>query len=304
MRTDSHAAEAQPALASEGAAPALAHASETPKSEPPNENPPAAPGALDQAVNLLSTHTSVINSLALRLIALEGHADALASRAARTFSAQPWRGALPAVAPATTFAPASSIRLLATDAVDGNTSLEELCLLMCLLKQTRAESIFEFGTFDGRTALNLAANCAPAGKIFTLDLPAAQARSTSLPLDQRDSLYIDKPSSGMRYRETAFRHKITQLHGDSASFDFSPYFKAIDFVFIDASHAYEYVLNDSCVALRLLREDEGIIAWHDYAPWWGGVVRALDELFTTEPRLAGLRHIEGTALAYAVVGQR
>lgn len=149
--------------------------------------------------------------------------------------------------------------------------------------------------------MNLAANCAQGGKVFTLDLPREQAAATLLPLDVRDKVYIDKPAPGLRYRGTSFEASIVQLHGDSAAFDFSDFYGAMDFVFIDASHKYEYVMNDSRIALRLLRDGRGVIAWHDYTGWWDGVVRALEELHATEPRLAGMRHIEGTDLVYARV---
>lgn len=256
--------------------------------------------SLAALANVITAHTSGMNALALRLIALEDRAANLAAAAARAVApAAAWRGALPSVKPLAIFGAAPPIRLLETQGVDGNVNLEELCLLLCLLKRTPAEMIFEFGTFDGRTTLNLAANCTKKGRVITLDLPGDQAASTKFALAQGDAPYIAKPASGARYRRTPFESRVTQLFGDSAKFDFSLYAGRIDFAFIDASHAYEYVMNDSRAALRFLRGGKGVIAWHDYTPWWGGVVRALDELFATEPKFAGLRHIEGTALAYA-----
>lgn len=77
--------------------------------------------------------------------------------------------------------------------------------------------------------------------------------------------------------------------------------RAFDFVFVDASHESEDVHSDSLRALKLLREGRGTFAWHDYLPCWKGVMDALDELYMTEPKMKGLRHIEGTGLVYAQV---
>jgi predicted O-methyltransferase YrrM len=297
--TGQDSAATRPALASP-----IAESAAPPRSTVAGNHlhPQKAPGhCLATIPHVLTAHTSAINGLALRLIALEERAEKLATAAARAEAPSPsWRGALPSVPPSSIFATAQSIQVLAPQGVDGNTSLDELCLLMCLLKRTLAETIFEFGTFDGRTTLNLAANGAKNGRVISLDLPREQASATALPLAQGDTPYIEKADSGARYRGTPFEGRITQLFGDSAKFDLSPYAGTVDFVFIDASHAYEYVMNDSRAALRLLRGGKGAIAWHDYTPYWSGVVRALDELFATEARFAGLRHIEGTVLAYAL----
>ena len=61
-------------------------------------------------------------------------------------------------------------------------------------------------------------------------------------------------------------------------FDFSPFYGKMDLVFVDASHAYEAVLNDSLQAFKLI-SDTGIIVWDDYDPIHGlGVMRALAEI--------------------------
>ena len=86
--------------------------------------------------------------------------------------------------------------------------------------------------------------------------------------------------------------RITQLHGDSATFDWSPYAGRAGLVFVDGSHAYDYVRKDSETALRLAAPG-GLVLWHDYGRW-EGVSRALDEL--EAQRRLGLRQIAGTSL--------
>lgn len=185
---------------------------------------------------------------------------------------------------------------------DGNVTLLELLAIVRLVRAHGPRRLMELGTFDGRTTLNLAANSPEGAEVFTLDLPQAGLGSAQLPLAAGDRAYIRKDVSGARYQGTDCAGKIVQLFGDSATFDFSPYFQAVDFVFIDASHAYEYVLSDSRVALKLLRQGGGtkVILWHDYGEW-EGVTRALDELAGKDAGFRGLRRIAGTSLACLVV---
>ena len=70
----------------------------------------------------------------------------------------------------------------------------------------------------------------------------------------------------------------------------------MDFVFVDGSHAYEYVLKDSESALKMIKPG-GVILFHDYNTSWPGVTKALNELFTSNPRFKNLRHISQTSLA-------
>ena len=185
----------------------------------------------------------------------------------------------------------------AVRSVDGNVTAEELVALCQLVAHHRPQALFEIGTFDGRTTLNLAAN-APAGAcVHTLDLPASEP--TALALAPGERQFVDKPRSGARFAQSDLAGRIVQLYGDSATFDFAPY--AADFVFVDGSHAYDYVLSDSRRALALLPGGRGVVVWHDYG-CWDGVTRALDELQAGEPAFAGLRRVAGTTLAVLVAG--
>ena len=182
---------------------------------------------------------------------------------------------------------------------NGNVNLYELLAMVLLVRGRQPKALFEIGTFDGRTTLNLAANSSREAHIHTLDLPSSGLDQTRFNVEELDRKLIDKPVSGSRFLGRPEQSKITQLYGDSARFDFSPYFNQMDLVFVDASHAYEYVLNDSRIALKLLRQGKGTILWHDYdrPEWWPGVMKALDELYTGSPGFSGLRQIEGTSLA-------
>jgi SAM-dependent methyltransferase len=210
---------------------------------------------------------------------------------------------VPAFAAAELVSKGVPIRVLEPNVVDGNVSLFELFIIANLIQTLRPTRLLEIGTFDGRTTLNLAANSPPGAVVFTLDLPKDSLNSTLLPLAPFDAKYIGNQATGCRFAGAEYQNHIVQLWGDSAAFDFSPFVGTMDFVFIDGAHSYQYVLQDSRTALRLLRNGRGVILWHDYdTPWWTGVTQALNELFLRGGAFGGLRRIEGTALAYMAVG--
>ena len=114
---------------------------------------------------------------------------------------------------------------------------------------------------------------------------------------------VDKPLCGSRFQGTEAAGRITQLLGDSATFDFTDYQNRMDMVFLDGSHAYRYVLNDTHAARRLLREGRGIIVWHDYSDGpaaFDGVAQALHELREADPFYSHMRRIKGTSLVVLI----
>ncbi|HBF33106.1 TPA: hypothetical protein DDW35_00950 [Candidatus Sumerlaeota bacterium] len=180
---------------------------------------------------------------------------------------------------------------------DGNVSLLELIIIASLAKQCSPCNVLEIGTFDGRTTANLALNTASDAKVYTLDLPPEGLDSAGLPLEADDRKYVLKSASGERFSRLPEGSKVKQLYGDSATFDFVPFEGKMDFIFIDGSHSYEYVLRDTRTALRLLPPSGGVILWHDYdTQSWPGLTTGLNELFQSEPLLRGIKHITSTSL--------
>jgi predicted O-methyltransferase YrrM len=177
----------------------------------------------------------------------------------------------------------------------GHTTEFELKVISNIVKAFQPKTIFEIGTFEGRTTLNMALNSGPETKIITLDLPESDFEEAKFKVEEGEVMYIKKKRSGERFLGHPLRSKIVQVFGDSATFDFTPYSNEIDLVFIDGSHAYEYVVNDTIKALELVRPG-GIILWHDYTNW-EGVRRALNEFVQKDDRMKGLKHIGGTSIA-------
>jgi predicted O-methyltransferase YrrM len=164
-------------------------------------------------------------------------------------------------------------------------------ILAALSQALDCKTIFEIGTYHGETAWLLAHNC-PAARIFTLDLPALQDAET-VKLELTDPEYFIAWERGRRFRGTPEATRITQLFGDSATFDFSPYYGGIDLVYIDASHSYSYVRSDTEAALRLL-SPQGTIVWDDYT-YYPGIYAYLNQL---SPQLDNpILHVRGTRFA-------
>lgn len=157
-----------------------------------------------------------------------------------------------------------------------------------LAARMRCTAVFEIGTYSGRTTYNLA--CNTLGIVYTLDL-SPTTRDTLLPVEKADHAFMGIEDSQRYWIGKPQADRIVQLRGDSADFDFTPYYKRMDLVFVDGSHAYHYVRKDSESALAMVR-DSGAIVWHDYAPCWPGVVRALNELASR----VSLVNLKGTSL--------
>lgn len=190
----------------------------------------------------------------------------------------------------------SAITLVETDQRDGNITLFELGVICSAVKSLeRCKLIIEIGTFDGRTTLNIAVNSPPDAKIITLDLPANE--ETKYELAPYEQQYVEKKISGERFVNAdkelkTFAKKIEQVYGDSATYDWSEFYGKADLVFVDGSHAYDYVVSDTETALKLIRPG-GTILWHDYGEW-DGVTKALNEF--DEKFSLGLKHIKFSTL--------
>jgi len=141
----------------------------------------------------------------------------------------------------------------------GNQSVDGLARLVALARAIDARRVFEIGTYNGLTALTLAANL-PNATIDTLDLPPGKE-----PLLRISESDLDNVSCfpARRYEGRDEAAQITQHLGDSATFDFGPFARAFDLVYVDGAHSWEYVENDSRAAFEMVKPD-GVIVWDDY----------------------------------------
>lgn len=120
--------------------------------------------------------------------------------------------------------------------------LNDLLFLCNLAKGRKARRILEVGTYRARTTHALSLNC-PEAIVVSYDIQI-----------------LDSP----------YRQKLLQT--DSVSLRCAPFATSaaalrqeprFDFIFVDGSHYFKDVIEDSRLALELVAEN-GIIVWHDY----------------------------------------
>lgn len=177
-----------------------------------------------------------------------------------------------------------------------NVSEFELLSICALLKDNMVSTVFEIGTFDGRSTRAMAMNLLPSGKIFTLNLPP-ETNESILNTSDVDVALASKVTSGERFLNTIEADCIKQLWGDSATFNFEPYYGKMDMVFIDGAHSKEYAASDTKSALRMIKKTGGIIVWHDAHLY--GVVQFLKTWIKTNQY--PVYFIKGTSVAVLYV---
>ncbi len=180
----------------------------------------------------------------------------------------------------------------------GGLTLEELAIVIGIAKNFNVSKIFEIGSFRGRTAINLLHNN-PYCNLTTLDLPDDPESLNNLKYslhknDLKIAQAIDRGVLIKNYPE--YQSRVKSLLGDSATFNFDKEYANYDLVFIDGSHRYENVLKDSENAVKLLKNDNGIILWHDYSKHSPGVIKAVREF--KKNNNFDIFHIKRTKLAF------
>ncbi len=141
----------------------------------------------------------------------------------------------------------------------GNQNLVGLNYLVSAAKTLDACTIFEIGTYTGLTALTLARNI-PGATVRTLDLPPGTNPALAI-------LDVDVPHIAggfMRaYEGQPEQERIIQHLGDSATFEFAPFYGTCQLVYVDGAHSHEYVEHDTRDALKMVA-DPGVVIWDDY----------------------------------------
>lgn len=185
-------------------------------------------------------------------------------------------------------------RFIITDgsltSADGSLGIQDQVALMSLVCDREPNVVLEIGTYNGATTRLIARNL-PRAKIHTLDLPpdisSEELHQSILPKD--DFHLIGNRRVGEAIVSDPAITNVTQHYGDSATWDFSPV-QGFDFVFIDGSHTYEYVRNDTIRSAEAAA-GRATFVWHDFDYSHYDVVNYLTEMAN-----AGLpvRHIAST----------
>jgi predicted O-methyltransferase YrrM len=163
-----------------------------------------------------------------------------------------------------------------------NVKLHEQIYLWAAVQGLKPKQLFEFGTFDGGSTRCFAEAAPDDAVITTIDLPVEL-------FDKQDPEAFDGTRVGEQYKSSPAAHKIKQIRADASTYDFTSLAGTMDFIFVDAAHDYPHGLSDSRAALKLVNPSTGVIIWHDFEPYWHGLVHAILEATAGQPlcRLAG-----------------
>ncbi len=161
--------------------------------------------------------------------------------------------------------------------VDGGMPWVDLFALLTIVHDRRPQTLLEIGTYFGYTTRSLARHF-PETTIHTVDLPESFDLSQDAASIPKDDLHlIEKRRVGAAFRTDPSLRNIVQHFGDSATWDFQKA-KGATLFFIDGSHTYEYVRNDTEKCLALCNDVQATILWHDCDKGHPGVLRYLAEL--------------------------
>ena len=136
------------------------------------------------------------------------------------------------------------------------THIDDLRGLIGIARSVGAKRVFEIGTFNGATAVQLHR----AGfHVESLDLPPGQEGTF---YDLNDE-WIALPNSKNGFYAKNPPHPITLHYCDSMYFYPGALAATFDLVFVDGYHSADYVASDSRLAMKLLRPG-GTIVWDDF----------------------------------------
>jgi hypothetical protein len=175
-------------------------------------------------------------------------------------------------------------------------TIYELNCLLFAQSAIRAKKVLEIGTYDGNTALNLAANLPDDGEVVTIDLGVQEEPGLALKVEDRLQNVVDQQIVGRQFKDTPESSRILQVLGDSAKLNWSSLGGPFDLAFIDGCHAYDYVKSDTDNVLSVMRPG-GVVLWHDYSAL-PSVARAVDEY---RNRFEPFGVLQGTRLAVGFV---
>ncbi len=135
--------------------------------------------------------------------------------------------------------------------LDGGSLPTDMMLLAGLAEGIEDCSYFEIGTWRGESVANVASR---AESCYTLCLTDEEMRSMGM---------HENTIASHRYFSKDLKN-VTQLRGDSRSFDFATLNQKFDLIFIDGDHHYDFILSDTRNVFKHLVHDKSIVVWHDY----------------------------------------
>lgn len=143
-------------------------------------------------------------------------------------------------------------------------STQELNILSKVVGHFRPKKVVEFGTAEGRTAVNIAMQLPPDGEIITLDFPPVPGKN----------------DVGYLYWEQPVKSKIKQVFCGVGTWDSKPHRESAEVVFCDACDLMPGIAAEVYQAFSVVKPG-GVIFRHDYGSvkattiFWNWLAREL-----------------------------
>ena len=136
--------------------------------------------------------------------------------------------------------------------LNGTSTPIDIALLKALAASFKDCSYLEIGSWRGESIANVA------------DV-AKDCTSISLSDSEMHALGFNERFTSMQRFFSKEKKNIEYIQHNSLTFDFSKLNKKFDLIFVDGDHAYEAVKKDTENVFGLLKDENSIIVWHDYA---------------------------------------
>ncbi|GGA41581.1 class I SAM-dependent methyltransferase [Okeania sp. KiyG1] len=157
---------------------------------------------------------------------------------------------------------------------NGGVSYADMAMLAALTLWLQPQRVLEIGTYQGWTSHNLALQLRGDAELVTIDLPDAQ--TPHLNSSGWNAQFFPEDKTPLLFEGRSTANRIKQIKEDTANLNAEDFSDKFDLIFIDGSHSYPYVENDTKLALSVANE-QAIILWHDYGipARWSGVTEYL-----------------------------
>jgi len=135
--------------------------------------------------------------------------------------------------------------------LDGGSLPTDMMLLAGLADQIEDCRYFEIGTWRGES-------------VATVSPRALSCHTLCLSDDEMHKLGMHPRAIESHRLFSKDLENVTQLCGDSKSFDFAALNRKFDLLFIDGDHHYDFVKSDTENIFKHLVHEKSIVVWHDY----------------------------------------
>jgi predicted O-methyltransferase YrrM len=136
--------------------------------------------------------------------------------------------------------------------LEGQAMPTDIALLKGLARQRPGCRYLEIGSWRGESLANVATVCA---ECVAITLSAAEMRDAGYP---ESAIACE----GFFSRGVA---NVRFIERNSRTFDFRQFGRYFDLIFVDGDHSPEAVRDDTRAAFSVLRNENSVIVWHDYA---------------------------------------